>query len=151
MTDTYTPRHLAPVTPALVVLCHPGRAADHEPFTTRADANRWINDHRHNDGCALDHRIVPAATLEWLLAPYCPASGLTVDADRVNGDWVTTCPTCAGWATCEPTDPTLREWRLDDHRPRVNPGGKTGIHGPECVAHDPDECCCGGTRKAVPA
>lgn len=139
----YVARHLAPASPELVVLCHPGLVAQHQPFTSRADATRWINDEHRTGGCVLDHRVVPAAALG-LLDPYCPASGRDVAADRVNGDWLTTCPTCSRWSTCEPVDPTLTTWRLDPHRPRLNPDGKTGIHGPECVAHDPDECICGG-------
>lgn len=82
----------------------------------------------------------------------CPASGLAVDQYRLNGDGVLWCPTCCRYATAEPVDESLRVWRIDDHRPRLDPRGKPGIHGPECVDHDDTtECVCVGVAARAKA
>lgn len=80
--------------------------------------------------------------------PNCPASGLMVDANEANGDHLMWCPTCSRWVTAEPVDVSQRVLRVEDHRPRMNPEGKTGIHGPACVDHDADECICSATHRA---
>lgn len=80
----------------------------------------------------------------------CPASGVAVDADRLTGAGVGWCVTCTRYVTAEPVDESLRVWRIEDHRPRLNPRGKTGVHGPGCVDHDDiDECICGGTKAVA--
>jgi hypothetical protein len=74
----------------------------------------------------------------------CPGSGQFVHEDHVDGNYVTTCPTCGRFTLADPLDNGVTNWlRVHPHRPLVHP--ELGIHGPGCDAATTGLCTCGGS------